>query len=55
MTKVELYFASDNPAVKDKPAMELLYDFLRRLEKEVDTFEGRFGETLDEEEHDAEH
>ncbi len=43
-TTVRLYFAGDCPAVKGRPALELVHEFLRRLEKEVDTFEGRFGQ-----------
>lgn len=34
---------SENLAAKDKPAVELVYEYLRRIETEIDTFEGRFG------------
>jgi hypothetical protein len=44
-TRVRLYFASDDPAaVKGRVAVDLVYDYLQRLEKEIDTFEKRFGE-----------
>lgn len=45
VTRVRLYFASDDPAVKGRPAVELVYEYLRRLEKEIDTFDERFGES----------
>ena len=41
-SKVQFYFASENPAVKDKPAVELVSDFLQRLETEIDVVERRF-------------
>jgi len=45
VTRVRLYFASDGPAaVKGRVAVDLVYEYLRRLEKEIDTFEERFGE-----------
>jgi len=41
---VQFYFVSENSAAKDRPAVELAYEYFRRLETEIDTFEGRFGE-----------
>jgi hypothetical protein len=43
--KVQFYFASENPAAKDKPAVELVYEYLRRIETEIETFERRFEKT----------
>jgi hypothetical protein len=43
--KVQFYFASENPVARDKPAVELVYEYLRRIETEIETFERRFGNT----------
>jgi hypothetical protein len=42
-TNVQFYFVTENPVAKDKPAVELAYEYLRRMEAEIDTFEARFG------------
>jgi hypothetical protein len=42
-TKVHFYFVTENPVAKDRSVVELAYEYLRRMEAEIDTFEARFG------------